>query len=128
MRGETHPSHGLFLEITGGFDGKDGADIMDPLEPTLDTHTTHRRPKIRQRFTKTQVSSWKQSRRTHLTELLWGCTHLPEIGEAGVNNWVFQNGDFSRQHFRRLQAEAVSRGGCMGQGGHRDGRIPIRLK
>ena len=34
----------------------------------------------------------------HLTELLWGCARLPEIGEAGVNDWVFQNGDFSGQH------------------------------
>ena len=44
---------------------------------------------------------------THLTELLWRCARLPEIGEAGVDNWVFENGDFARHHMRRLEADAV---------------------
>jgi len=62
----------------------------------------------------------------HLTELLRRCARLPEIGEARVNNRVFQNSDFAGHHVCRLQAGVVSRDECTEQGGHRDGRAPIR--
>ena len=64
----------------------------------------------------------------HLTKLLRRCIRLPEIGDARVHDRVFQNGYFSRNHVRRLQAGVVSslRGGCAEQRGRRNGRISIR--